>query len=430
MGKNELYKNKIWLVNEYSKRTISDLAKECGISDTALRYWIIKFGIPLRTGCIRNNTYQNKEWLVEHYINKQLTCLEIAKLIGTTDGIINYWLVKFDIPRRDVNNREGDYRNPEILRKWYIEENKTLKEIAKLCHISASVVGDWIMKFDIPMKPAHKRIGLPLSERQKEGYRKLSQKFKGRALSEEWRNNISQSKKGKNHPNFGKKCHSHGKRVWYKCPNGEIVSMRSNWEASYADWLNQNNINWEYEPKTFELHDGSAYTPDFFLPDKKQYVEVKGWLHETHKAKIDKFRETYPDLDLVVANKKYLQEIDCDLMKEHPSNKPSIRKVCGICNVEFKPNFKQQKFCSIKCRNKYISTSPKQEKVARKKRPGKYNQIGSNNNSTKLTEEKVLEIIKLWKSGGKIKDISAMFDVSEGNIGNIVSGRSWKHIER
>jgi hypothetical protein len=59
------------------------------------------------------------------------------------------------------------------------------------------------------------------------------------------------------------------------------VDMRSRLEAGFAQWLDQHNVRWEYEPKAFADENGQ-YLPDFLLRDlwvfgetADVYVEVK-----------------------------------------------------------------------------------------------------------------------------------------------------------
>jgi len=60
------------------------------------------------------------------------------------------------------------------------------------------------------------------------------------------------------------------------------------WELGYAKWLDENSIKWrqvkerfyyEYEEKEH------YYTPDFYLIDDRQYIEVKGYPTEKDYAK-------------------------------------------------------------------------------------------------------------------------------------------------
>lgn len=79
------------------------------------------------------------------------------------------------------------------------------------------------------------------------------------------------------------------------------VKVRSGWEASCLRWLNHQGIEWEYEPKRFVFtaikHGTISYTPDMYLPDYNggTWLEVKGYIPDTDKTKIRRFKKYYPD---------------------------------------------------------------------------------------------------------------------------------------
>lgn len=69
------------------------------------------------------------------------------------------------------------------------------------------------------------------------------------------------------------------------------IRMKSSWEVKFAQLCDENNIEWQYEPKTFKIQDGQRYTPDFFLPKLDLWVEVKPTLfQETALEKIIKLK--------------------------------------------------------------------------------------------------------------------------------------------
>jgi hypothetical protein len=76
------------------------------------------------------------------------------------------------------------------------------------------------------------------------------------------------------------------RKVWY-VGNGTRISMRSGSEVQYAKMLDRAGIQWLYECCTFVV-DKRTWTPDFYLPEKKLFVEVKGWLLGWVKRKIEK----------------------------------------------------------------------------------------------------------------------------------------------
>ena len=71
----------------------------------------------------------------------------------------------------------------------------------------------------------------------------------------------------------------YGTIVEYKSPNQGIVKLRSKLEAKYAKHLDNSNIDWYYEHKSFPYLDSKGtrrtYTPDFYLPVEDKYIEVK-----------------------------------------------------------------------------------------------------------------------------------------------------------
>ena len=93
----------------------------------------------------------------------------------------------------------------------------------------------------------------------------------------------------------GKRSNRWGKKsyVWSASQNKEVL-MRSSWEVNVALWLDLQGISWEYEPKRFDLGT-TTYQPDFYLPEREEWIEVKGrWIGKS-KSKFNKFRSMYPD---------------------------------------------------------------------------------------------------------------------------------------
>jgi hypothetical protein len=67
------------------------------------------------------------------------------------------------------------------------------------------------------------------------------------------------------------------------------IQFKSRLEASWAYWFDlhgQFGIRWEYEKRAFRFDDGTEYLPDFWLPDAKAWVEVKGELDDEDRHKV------------------------------------------------------------------------------------------------------------------------------------------------
>lgn len=96
--------------------------------------------------------------------------------------------------------------------------------------------------------------------------------------------------RGKNNSMYGK-TPKHGKGTWYETPQGKIF-LKSSWELAYAKYLDSIGEEYYYEPSAFCMNingKDTTYTPDFYLPNKGKFVEVKGYWRDDAKAKFDYF---------------------------------------------------------------------------------------------------------------------------------------------
>lgn len=62
--------------------------------------------------------------------------------------------------------------------------------------------------------------------------------------------------------------------------------FRSRLEARWAIFFDTLGIKYEYEPEGYQLSDGTLYLPDFYLPESKQFFEVKGVMTEKDIHKV------------------------------------------------------------------------------------------------------------------------------------------------
>ena len=67
--------------------------------------------------------------------------------------------------------------------------------------------------------------------------------------------------------------------------------FRSRLEAKWAVFFDAAGIRYQYEPEGFVLSNGTYYLPDFYLPDLKLWVEVKGVMDEKSRKKIELFSD-------------------------------------------------------------------------------------------------------------------------------------------
>ena len=102
---------------------------------------------------------------------------------------------------------------------------------------------------------------------------------------------------------------------------------RSKWEANFARYLqflkNKGQIkSWQHEPETFwfeKIKRGCrSYLPDFKVVEnsgKVVYYEIKGWMDAKSKTKLKRMAKYYPDINLVLIQKKQYQELNFKLSR-------------------------------------------------------------------------------------------------------------------
>ena len=98
-------------LTQYVNDGLSDpkIGQIYGVSAAAIHMWRNKLNIERRRWQLRD-----KDWMYDHYINKNLSCGEIAKIIGCTGTAVLQYMMQYDIPVRDSSERQklaSVYRN-------------------------------------------------------------------------------------------------------------------------------------------------------------------------------------------------------------------------------------------------------------------------------------------------------------------------------
>lgn len=152
----------------------------------------------------------------------------------------------------------------------------------------------------IKFSKEHKRkIGLA-SSRINKGRKitwgdKISKALTGRKISEETKKKMSESAKNK----------VIGKSYKYREDLG--MSVRSSWEANIIRVFKYFGFNITYEEIVFELSNGRIYTPDLFIHETGEVIEIKGRKFPRDMQRIMQFRADFPTFPFeIIDKKKYL----------------------------------------------------------------------------------------------------------------------------
>jgi hypothetical protein len=113
------------------------------------------------------------------------------------------------------------------------------------------------------------------------------------------------------------------------------VSFAHDSERQYARLLDFYQIEWEYEPRTFDVEwdaDGRVikqFSPDFYLPQFDLYIEVTTMnqkLVTKKNRKVRRLRELYPDVKIkVFYQRDYVRLLEKYGLTRHDEGGPSSR---------------------------------------------------------------------------------------------------------
>ena len=98
-------------------------------------------------------------------------------------------------------------------------------------------------------------------------------------------------------------------------PDGRRIWMRSSYETRVASILTNELINWLYE---IPLDLGSKlYFVDFYLPESNIYIEVKGWMSPSDKAKMKLCYKLFPDIELYILYLDNINKLEYNLQNNN-----------------------------------------------------------------------------------------------------------------
>ncbi len=84
------------------------------------------------------------------------------------------------------------------------------------------------------------------------------------------------------------------------------------------------SISWIYEPETFVVSEDLTYTPDFYLPEYRFYIEVKGYFR--NERALEKFNLFSAEHKIMLIRRKEIKDLG-SILRYIDENK--ICKECG-----------------------------------------------------------------------------------------------------
>lgn len=79
---------------------------------------------------------------------------------------------------------------------------------------------------------------------------------------------------------------------------GEELVVTASYEKAVVKYLNENKINYDWQPQTFKMPSGRTYRPDMYLYSIGKWVEIKGHFWGRSREKWDWFQTVKPNSEL------------------------------------------------------------------------------------------------------------------------------------
>jgi hypothetical protein len=189
--------------------------------------------------------------------------------------------------RNNTNLIKLDKRYDEVknmLIFYYVEEQWGIKYMVKYLKLSVSYT---ILRtsltnyFDIKLRSYKEKTNHISKIRKEKAIYEATNKIGWQSLE------TQNKKKNKNYVARGLQGYYFNKSF------NKYVWLRSSWEYIYAKWLDEKNIIWDVECKTYKLSNNHFYRPDFFIFNNLielkiiKIVEIKGYW----KDKVYKYEE-------------------------------------------------------------------------------------------------------------------------------------------
>lgn len=291
-------------------------------------------------------TELGRDWLeIEYIINKRSTG-NIAKELGVFPSDVSKALKLFNLPARATSNGKEKseieksvalLRNRNWLYEKYSIDQLSISYISMyLLHLPSHRIRTQLEEFNIPIRSyseqlsiSHKKLSNTPKNKQL-----ISERFTKLWSLPEFREKMSKRvfPKGKDHPRYGKNLSEECKQKlrgrpghppgptynaykangdWYITKNKTKVWLRSSYEIRVAKMLDNLEISWDYESKIFDIPElNTTYRPDFYLPELDIWWEVKGWMHEKAKQKLEIFFNKYSDIYLQIIREKDIIKLE------------------------------------------------------------------------------------------------------------------------
>jgi len=157
------YQNKEVLREKYvhSDKAIDDICDELRCSRTTLYYWVDKHGLKEEKQALEDpKPWRDPNILRELYIEEDMSVFEVGDELGCSGSAVQRNLKKNGIETRNEGGYFSDapHRQEDKLRELYVAQELSSREIAKEFDVSQKAVLDNLHKFNIETRASNREM--------------------------------------------------------------------------------------------------------------------------------------------------------------------------------------------------------------------------------------------------------------------------------
>jgi transposase-like protein len=133
---------------------LSELGVRFGVSPQTVLKWLEAASVPRRAGAISVRTDLDNDDIRRLYVDGGCTAAEIAQQLGCAPSTVYHRLSRMGVSRRLPAPRHRSRPDETTLRRLYIEQGLTLRQVALRYAVSPQAVHGWLRAAGIQRRPS------------------------------------------------------------------------------------------------------------------------------------------------------------------------------------------------------------------------------------------------------------------------------------
>ncbi len=150
----ENIRDRPWLEKKYVEEGLgaTEIARMSGCPRYSVYDALERYGIPTRKDRVRHPKLDDKAWLEDQYYVKYRNYTQIAEELGTTKHVVYRAFKRLGLKGRSHTARYAELNNKAWLIEKYVDEQESVKDIAKMVGCSPGAVSSSLIHCGVTLR--------------------------------------------------------------------------------------------------------------------------------------------------------------------------------------------------------------------------------------------------------------------------------------